>query len=306
MESYNETYIYDIYDYPIGMTRILPGIIGIGPARTGTSAFFLKGIRKHPSIVLGSKKRVLGRGNMELNFFTNEKFLRKGLDFYAKFFDQQKCGVRAEKTPGYSSHPLVPWRIRFLLGSHVQFIFNFRDPFSAFISKYFLKRWYKVGFFEDVLRLEISKYKEFLRCQGKFQNLSIMNKKDFEFDWKTVTQCPESQLVRYDYIRSLRRWAAIFPKNSIICVPHSCLKANFGRTLNIALNMSSLIGNFSPSKPQGDKDWISIGHRRGGILNRTRAMSLQAELRSLLPINTEALQRYCQMVDFHNCSGSER
>jgi len=249
MENYNETYIYDIYDYPIGMTRILPGIIGIGPAHTGTSAFFLKGIGKHPSIVLGSKKRVLGRGNMELSFFTNEKFLRKGLDFYAKFFDQQKCGVRAEKTPGYSSHPLVPWRIRFLLGSHVQFIFNFRDPFSALISKYFLKRWYKVGFFEDVLRLEISKYKEFLRCQGKFQNLLIMNEKDFEFDWKTVTQCPESQLVHYDYVRSLRRWAAIFPKNSIICVPHSCLKANFNRTLNIALNMSSLIGNFSPSKP---------------------------------------------------------
>jgi hypothetical protein len=76
------------------MTRILPGIIGIGRARTGTSAFFLKGIGKHPPIVLGSKKRVLGHGNKELNFFTNEKFLRKGLDFYAKFFDQQKCGVK--------------------------------------------------------------------------------------------------------------------------------------------------------------------------------------------------------------------
>jgi len=64
-----------------------------------------------------------------------------GLDFYKGFFAPRGPNVRiaGEKTPKYSSHPLVPYRIRALLGPQVKFIFTLRDPLEALLSLYHIR-----------------------------------------------------------------------------------------------------------------------------------------------------------------------
>jgi len=135
--------------------------IGIGPARSGSSALLWM-LKEHPHIQVGDPglQNIDCCPGSELYFFSKDQLFEKGLEFYKGFFAPRKPNVKiaGEKTPKYSSHPLVPYRIRALLGPKVKLIFTIRDPLEALLSLYRIRHredGEPIGvYFRELLRIQ--------------------------------------------------------------------------------------------------------------------------------------------------------
>jgi len=122
---------------------IWPEFIGIGPARSGSTVLMMT-LAAHPQVQVGDpalNNQTCCDGS-ELYFFEHDDKFIKGLDYYKGFFGSRKPGVRiaGEKTPRYSDHPLVPYRIRSMLGPKMKFVFTVRDPLEALISLFYYRK----------------------------------------------------------------------------------------------------------------------------------------------------------------------
>lgn len=235
-------------------TGLWSSFIGIGPALTGLDSF-TEILQMHPQIQVGIKNNLLAatRGGSqcckgaELYFFGDDNQLHLGLDYYKKFFLPLKSGAKiaGESSPSYSDHPLVPYRVRAMLGSNVKLLFTVRDPVDALLSLYTLRqqdeRLPVPAYFHKLIRDQRA-YDECLettitnlfRSTGRtsstlYYEVVSSNELDIHstmlleetammcWNQKTSIRHHNERLQHYLYTENLMRWHAVFP-NQVLCI----------------------------------------------------------------------------------------
>lgn len=137
-----------------------PNFLIIGAARSGTTSLF-KYLESHPDIFMSEIK--------EINFFSNEKYWQKGLDWYGQHFAKatQKCV--GEASTSYTSYPFrnqTPERI-FKYLPNVKLIYVIRDPIDRFLSHY-LHRVSRGSESREMNDIIYNYQDDFLLTQGKY------------------------------------------------------------------------------------------------------------------------------------------
>lgn len=109
----------------------LPHFLIIGSQKAGTTTLYHV-LRQHPQLYLPARK--------ELNFFFHDALYRRGLEYYAHFFDAAQPGqLCGEASPGYICHPQAPERIFRALPA-VKLILTVREPIERAYSQYWDNR----------------------------------------------------------------------------------------------------------------------------------------------------------------------
>ena len=113
---------------------MLPTFIIIGAQKSGTSSLN-EVLSAHPQVTMSAVK--------ETNFFTSERQMRRGIEFYESYFEVDRPGTIAcgEASPSYAVAPDAPKRIKEALGD-VKLIYCLRDPVSRAYSQYWMDRNY--------------------------------------------------------------------------------------------------------------------------------------------------------------------
>lgn len=137
-----------------------PNFLIIGAARSGTTSLF-KYLENHPDIFMSEIK--------EINFFSNERYWQKGLDWYEKHFARatQKC--IGEASTSYTCYPFrsqTPERI-FKYLPDVKLIYLIRDPIDRFLSHY-LHRVSRGSESREINDIIDNYQDDFLLTQGKY------------------------------------------------------------------------------------------------------------------------------------------
>ena len=141
---------------PVPDGRSLPLLLGVGPAKTSSTALF-ELLGHHPRLVLGNSTLV-GHDccGSELYYFSRRFNATQPAAGLSKYFtrdgDEEGEGEDerltkdtqwlAEKTPEYSDHFLVPYRIKATLQPMpgvLSLVFTLRDPLDAHVSLYFYR-----------------------------------------------------------------------------------------------------------------------------------------------------------------------
>lgn len=135
---------------------MLPTFLGIGPAKTGSTALFellrpLRGVRIGENYERKNAKAQRAKGTFfaEIGFFIDTKRYDtafgkkgKGLKYYASFFEvetrppfpSEQIVAIGEKTPLYAGYLMAPYRVRERLGTDVNLVYTVRDPVDAVVS----------------------------------------------------------------------------------------------------------------------------------------------------------------------------
>lgn len=129
---------------PVADGRTLPLLLGVGPAKTSSTALF-DSLGQHPEIILGNVS-LLDHAccGSELYYFSrrfNQTSPAAGLGEYFSIKTKPNANWVAEKTPEYSDHFLAPYRVRGTLRSPLALalVFTIRDPVDAHVSLYFYR-----------------------------------------------------------------------------------------------------------------------------------------------------------------------
>ena len=75
-----------------------PNFILIGAARSGTTSLH-KYLESHPEIFMSEIK--------EINFFSNERYWKKGINWYEAHFNKAKGKAIGEASTSYTNYPLI-------------------------------------------------------------------------------------------------------------------------------------------------------------------------------------------------------
>lgn len=133
-------------------TPLLPTFLGIGPAKSGTTALIellrpLRGVRIGELYTrsYAEEKRANGKFWPELAFFldTDSFHSTDSIAYYESLFkvetrqpyEGEQIVAVGEKTPAYSGFPLTPYQVKDKLGGDVNLLFTVRDPVEAVVSK---------------------------------------------------------------------------------------------------------------------------------------------------------------------------
>jgi len=238
-------------------TGLWSSFIGIGPVLSGGGSV-VEMLKIHPQIQLGDRNR-LQRAvapyraglqcceDADLYFFEDEDQLSSGLNYYKKFFKPLESGAKiaGESSPIYSDHPLVPYRVRAMLGPDVKLLFTVRDPVDALLSLYTLRqqdeRLPVPAYFHKLL-IDQKAYEEclettitnlFRSSERTSSTLYYEVLSSNQLDWpstmlldetammcwnqKTTIRHHKERLQHYLYMENLMRWQAVFP-NQILCI----------------------------------------------------------------------------------------
>jgi len=129
---------------PVADGRTLPLLLGVGPAKTSSTALF-DSLGQHPEILLGNVS-LLGHEccGSELYYFSrrfNPANPAAGLGEYFSIETKPNANWVAEKTPEYSDYFLAPYRVRetLQLPHSLALVFTIRDPVDAHVSLYFYR-----------------------------------------------------------------------------------------------------------------------------------------------------------------------
>jgi hypothetical protein len=130
----------------------LPLLVGVGPAKTG-STYLFSSLDNHPNIVVGNSavanKDCCGS---ELYFFTSHFDYHDPISNLSMYFiSGTKRNVKwlAEKTPVYHHDLLAPYRMKATIQpSNLALVFTLREPVEAHVSLFF-HRMYEKSMFED-------------------------------------------------------------------------------------------------------------------------------------------------------------
>ncbi|GGX49607.1 sulfotransferase family protein [Saccharospirillum salsuginis] len=123
-----------------------PNFLVIGAARSGTTSLF-KYLESHPDIFMSEIK--------EINFFSNDKYWRKGFAWYEKHFSKAHETAIGEASTSYTrfpANPDVPKRIH-AYNPDIKLIYLLRDPIERFKSHYLqrIAAGHETRMFDDIL-----------------------------------------------------------------------------------------------------------------------------------------------------------
>lgn len=108
----------------------LPSFLIVGAQKSGTTSLHAI-LAEHPQANMSTIK--------EVNYFINESKYKRGLGYYASFFEDRKSRVSGESSPGYLCHPGVAEKIKKDLGN-IRIIILLRDPVKRGFSQYWDNR----------------------------------------------------------------------------------------------------------------------------------------------------------------------
>ncbi len=115
----------------LGANFMKPNFMIIGAARSGTTSLYLY-LEQHPEIYFSDVK--------ELNFFSNEKYWKKGLKWYESRFKPKKRNISCigEASTSYTRAPLTQNTARriYEYNPNMKLIYLVRDPIDRLISHY--------------------------------------------------------------------------------------------------------------------------------------------------------------------------
>eukprot|EP01051_Picozoa_sp_SAG22_P006684 SAG22_NODE_445_length_10447_cov_4.063104_2_plen_566_part_00 len=124
---------------------LFPTFLGIGPAKSGSSAL-IHTLSRHPAIIIGHTPAQVqnGTGSVELEVLTKHRseVFKQGRQFYDHFFKRkggslgESPGAIGEKTPQYAANTLVPYLARALLGPKLKLFYSWRDEVELEASFY--------------------------------------------------------------------------------------------------------------------------------------------------------------------------
>jgi len=251
--------------------------IGIGPARSGSSNL-LWTLMAHPQVQVGDpqlQNQSCCPGS-ELSFFSNDEIFKQGIEYYKGYFAPRKPEIKiaGEKTPTYSDHPMVPYRIRALLGPHVKLLFTLRDPMEALLSLYSLRHqdarisvseWFTALLEDQIMYEECvqNQMKKIRRIGGQspFQLHETLGQMDLysarmldesaAVCWSRPTDMrgQHERLQHYIYKENLMRWHAVFP-NQVLCIWSDEFRSQGKKTINAVLRFLGLNPMPSAFKPK--------------------------------------------------------
>mmetsp|Transcript_36146 Transcript_36146/g.55506 ORF Transcript_36146/g.55506 Transcript_36146/m.55506 type:complete len:208 (+) Transcript_36146:485-1108(+) len=188
---------------------------------------------------------------MELYFFYYH--FGEGLHFYSKAFGDisysgNELVVGYEKTPLYAEHPVVPYRIRSMLGRDTKFIMTIRDPFFAFVSLYFHRRekqkieksfaewtWERIHSYQRYATcasktfadlwipqdMSVNNYEEYLNIDGFYDvvpNWEAASMIDFAMFEACGKLFINDSILHYDYGKMSRRWQFVLGPLFRVCL----------------------------------------------------------------------------------------
>lgn len=109
-----------------------PNFIVIGAARSGTTSLF-QYLDPHPEVFMSQVK--------ELNFFSNEKYWKKGLDWYESRFKAPKSDVIkavGEASTSYTKAPFTANVVNriYIYNPEIRLIYFVRNPVDRYLSHY--------------------------------------------------------------------------------------------------------------------------------------------------------------------------
>lgn len=223
-----------------------PTVLGIGPAKTGSSSLGHR-LDSAPNVLVGHNHA----GGIELGWLSNEGVVN-GIMGYAKHFNHsQELSpefVQAyEKTPGYSGHPLVPYRARAFMSTNLKLLFSTRTLFELDASLYLFKKANTLNFtYHGWLHARLKSYDNWVECRRKAFELIMLPASDgtvltIDDIYNTTYFSPESTsiieghiykecglchdntpgncFVNVMIVSNLRRWIHAFPnRDNILCV----------------------------------------------------------------------------------------
>ena len=111
---------------------MLPNFLIVGAQKSGTTTLY-DILNNHPEVNMSKIK--------EVNYFTSEKKMSKGLKFYSSFFYKKKATqkITGEASPGYMNNLYIPKLIKNQLGD-VKIIMILRNPVKRAYSQYWDNR----------------------------------------------------------------------------------------------------------------------------------------------------------------------
>lgn len=109
-----------------------PNFLIVGAQKAGTTTLY-DILKRHPEVNMSLVK--------EINFFTSEKKISKGLEYYSSFFRPPNINqkVTGEASPGYMNFEGVPKMIKDKLGD-IKIVMILRDPIDRAMSQYWDNR----------------------------------------------------------------------------------------------------------------------------------------------------------------------
>jgi len=230
-------------------TDIWSFFLGIGPIFSGTMSL-MHMLKLHPEIQVGNPQK-----HMEFHYFEDENKLLLGIEFYKWMFGTRTPGIKifGEWTPSYSAHPLVPYRVRAILGSEVKFLLAVDDPADAILRHYLLYIDDKTASLTEWFYSLLHDQEIYDKCveetiKSSFgivdgpKSLNEVHRYYIPMDIYSMmlleetvmTSCWQDKttlLQHYFYKDNLDRWQAVFP-NHILCIRGSEL-SNLNETNTI-------------------------------------------------------------------------
>lgn len=212
-----------------GIFHTTPDYLIIGAEKCGTTSLY-EYLLRHPNIIPAKGK--------EISYFDNK--FRNGFGWYKTFFPSllnKKCNqnflknkiISGEATPRYLNHPHAPKRVLKLLPK-IKLIVLLRNPVDRAYSHYQMEviRGREKLSFEKAIECE----KE--RISEEFQKMEIddtyYSRKYYWF----------SHLEAGIYIKQLKRWMGLFPKNQFLIIQSEDLFKNTTSTYNVVLKFLGL------------------------------------------------------------------
>jgi len=261
-------------------SEIWSEFIAIDPARSGSSNL-LWTLKRHPHVQVGDP--ALHNQSCcpvsELSFFTNDTLFAKGIEYYKGYFETRKPNVKiaGEKTPSYSDHPMVPYRIRAMLGPNVKLLFTLRDPLEALLSLYSLRHqegrvnvstWF-ITLLEDQRMYEKCLQKQLRKVRVEPQKLNQtaprrinedsplnLHETISKLDWYSAMMLEEmtsicwsrptdmrgqrERLQHYIYKENLMRWRTVFG-DRVLCIWSDEFRANSVNSFNRVLDFLGIV-----------------------------------------------------------------
>lgn len=212
-----------------GLFHIKPDFLIIGGEKCGTTSLYEYLIR-HPNIL-----PVKGK---EISFFDNK--FHHGFGWYKTFFPSllikkynemflKNKVITGEGTPRYLNHPHAPKRISKLLPK-VKLIVLLRNPVDRAFSHY---------------NMEVARGREKLSFEKAIENekeriCAEYEKMERDESYYSRSYYWYSHLEAGIYIKHLKRWMELFPKNQFLIVKSEDLFKNTTTTYNKALQFLGL------------------------------------------------------------------
>ena len=300
---------------PVGNgSTYYPLVLGVGPAKSGSSAFFGM-LGRHPEVGLADANAANQPCcGPESYFFLHRWPNTNYYSEYGKYFSNVDLKVKdirylAEKTPLYHDDPFVPARINKLLHpSNTILLFTLRNPLDAHVSLFFHRSKGKNPVLLDFFKWSqdsLLSFDTWMSClssgwQSLGQDSNGRTFKELDISRLSVTSRCRTHfhegVSQYKYSYTLQTWQKMLPDFTKICVLHSQLIDDCNHVMEVVQNKLNMSNADLCSKTNG---MPKPGKQRLLELNATSSQRMELEhylsyLSDYFEEDKKMMQSFCE------------